>query len=74
MVKFAGIDLTEVLDAIIPLIKPEDYKQFTIDMNTYQHGIHTKSMDKAYQIYEDFRLGRIKASHHIHWEKTEAQW
>lgn len=72
--QFAGVDLTVVLDAIIPLIKPEDLKQFMLDMNTYQHGIHIKSMDKAYQIYEDFILGKIENYPHIHWEKTEEQW
>lgn len=72
--QFAGVDLTDVLNAIIPLIKPEDYKQFVIDMNTYQHGIHIKSMNKAYQIYEDFCLGKIEDYPHIHWEKTEEQW
>lgn len=72
--QFAGVDLTVVLDAIIPLINPEDFKQFMIDMNTYKHGIHIKSMDKVYQIYEDFYLGKIEDYPHIHWEKTEEQW
>lgn len=73
-IQFAGVDLTDVLNAIIPLIKPEDYEQFVFDINTDQHGISIKSMDKAYQIYEDFCLGKIEDYPHIHWEKTEKQW
>lgn len=71
---YAAYNLTDVLNVILPLINPNDLQQLIIDMNTYEHGIHIKSMDKVYQIYEDSISGKIKASPHIHWEKTEEQW
>ena len=70
---YAALDFTDVLNAILPLINPNDFQQLIIDKNTYRHGIHVKSMDKIYQIYEDYLAGKI-GNTKIHWEPTLEQW
>lgn len=71
---YAWLNFPDVLDAIVPYINQNDLKQFILDINTYEHGIHIKSMDKCYQIYEDLCDGKVKGYSTVPWEKTQEQW
>ena len=67
------IDLKDVLDYLLQTMPLEDFQALLSDINTYEHGIHMKAMDKAYQLCEDIhKYGIDKVN--THWEKTLPQW
>ena len=67
------IDLKDVLDYLLQTMPLEDFQALLSDINTYEHGIHMKAMDKAYQLCEDIHKYGIDKVH-THWEKSLPQW
>lgn len=70
---FTCTDLRVVLNYLLFNIPTDDFNALLFDINTYEHGIHMKAMDKAYQLYEDIHNKGID-NVNTHWEKTPPQW
>lgn len=71
--KLYHTDLKEILNYLLVSIPLDDFKALLTDINTYEHGIHMKAMDKAYQLCEDILTHGV-GNINTHWEKTLPQW